>query len=599
MSNKLASKDISALPNMQVISWVEHAFLAGTMFLILFRLIVWKLFPGADVMVVEDLSNLMISSFQLALGAAFFFWSLTRHKAVFRTGFEWPSALLLSAASVTLLHTIDFSMTIRLWLALAGNLSMFYVLANVLRTDRRIKLFLFFILGCAALTASIGVYDYASLSARYPDPSAAAAAQYNRSLFYILTTHRATSLLGWPNSLAGYLFLIFPFALFSLWGYRGRRPLRTLLLFIVVVLILCLVLTFALLSWVSFLAAGFLLMPHFCQQFKVLRPDRVKDILRILSAILLAGFVLVAASKNLMGSMAPRLAYYSQAGHLIWQKVWTGYGYGTFGLASRPLVNDPDHLTNYVHNTYLQWWVECGVLGAAGAVVLLIVVVFMARKVLAYFSSRQEGWLALAVVWGLAAFMIDNFFSFTLAKPNISVHGWALMAVLAALYRRVISPSGDSGTGQTFFVWAGAVYLTSLLVLSLVLVAALLGFHHSVLAFRQGQFDTAGRLAVRSSLLDRWSAAYPLLAGNAAANVYSIGRQLKHVQLAEQNYLEAVRREPLKYNAHFMLGRVYLVLGERDKALRHTREAKRLSPVEFDLDMKALAGLENRAMPRR
>lgn len=583
---------MSMKPKQQNIPW-GLVLLIVTAGVVLLRLLVWKFFIGAGTMIKEDLSNLIVASCQLALGAGYGVLALRRRVSLAATGFEWPLGILLAVSAVSLCYTVDFSVSIRVWLALAGSIAMFYVLANTLTDIGRIRWFLLFILGCALVTSVYGIQEFFILSARPPQPGDAEIAESNNSLYYILVNRRVTSFLGWPNSLAGYLMLILPFAGLLIAALKSTWQ-RCVLGLVFATLVGCLLVTFSFLGWLGFLAAAALWLPLMVRRFMPRMDVRTRIFLAVLAAGFVGLFIVVILRKNFASSISPRLEYYRQAWQLIQARPWEGYGYGGFGFAARPMVVSMGAFTNYVHNVYLQWWVECGVLGLAGIAGLVGVFAVAARRVLEFFKEGESGFISLAVVWGLTAFFIDNISSFTFTKPNIAVHGWAMLGVFAALYRQsrrgaVVNHQGWRLPAAVTLVCTGA------LVLSLALCLGISCLQAGVQAINAGKVDEAGRLFVRGSLIDPWSASYPLAAGDAAAGLFSASHLESHLRLAETNYLEAVRREPVIYNGHLMLSRVYTVFGERDKVLSYAREARRLSPYEYDRDMERMTRYQNSA----
>ncbi|MBF0386736.1 MAG: O-antigen ligase family protein [Candidatus Omnitrophica bacterium] len=564
------------------INW-NLVFLVSVAVVVLFRLVVWKFFLGAGTMVKEDLSNLLVASVQLALGAAFAALAVDKRIKLLATGFEWPLGVLLVISLVSLCYTLDLSVSIRVWLPLAGSMAMFYILANTLDDIPRIKLFLYFILACAFVSSFYGIQEFFLLSARQPQAADLVTAEYNHSLYYILQNRRATSFLGWPNSLAGYLLLILPFAGLSI--VTARSLWRRLTLGVVfAVLVGCLLVTFSFLGWFNFLLATAILLPFMIRRYVPRMNVWLKCSLIVLGAVFIGLFIIVIMRKNFAGSILPRLEYYSQAWRLIQERPWEGFGFGSFGLASRFMVDSVNSFTNYVHNVYLQWWVECGVLGLAGILALVGVFIKCARRVLWYFNDGEAGFIALAVVWGLTAFFIDNCCSFTFTKPNIAVHGWAILGVFAALYRQTFAGARQAPESRLVPV-LGLLACAGAGIVAALICVGLFFFQAGSSAMDAGKSDEAGKAFVTGSLFDRWSACYPLAAGDVAAGVFSTTRKEYFLRLAETNYLEAVRREPSLYNGHLMLSRVYLVTGESEKALSYAREAIRLSPFEYNRDV--------------
>lgn len=554
--------------------------------ILLLRLVIWKFFRGADMMVKEDLSNMIVSLTQGAFTCWGLVWALRGRLSVKSTGLEWPILILGGISVASLFYTADFSISLRALLPFIASIGFFGVLTMVLDDERRLQFFLYFMLALALVTAAFGIQELFFLFSRSTAQDAVVE-EANRSLYYILSRRRVTSFIGWPNSLAGYLLLTLPFAgaVIAL-----VRPLflRCLAGGCLLVLLGGFLATFSFLGWASLLIAGVCVAPEIYSRLAPHSGPRIKWVFYSLMFVFLALFAVVIARKDFLASMTPRLIYYQNAFALIGDHPVLGQGVGMFGIASRPLVQDMNGFTNYVHNTYLQWWVEGGILGLGGAVLFIVIFIVMARRIVQFYRQGPMGWTALAVVAGLGAFFIDNFFSFTFIKPNIAVHGWALLAVFVALYQRAKDVPQVSGARLGCLLWSSLGILVVNSACAVVILVGLLFYHAGFNAYRDNQIDKAGQMFAQGSLIDRWSFSYPASTGEAALRVYQVSHKDYHLRLAEVNYLEAVRREPLQYAPHFMLGRIYLALNEKDDARHHLREAQRLSPYEYSRDSSIL-----------
>ncbi len=555
---------------------------------LLLRLVIWKFFPGAETGVKEDLSNMIVAGVQVAAGVAVLAIFMYRKQRIAASVLDIPALGLLVAAAVSLCWTVDLSSSLRGVLALAGEVIFCFVLVQSLRDTAGVRALLLLMAAMALLAAIFGIREFYTLSRMTPPPEGSEMAVANHSLQYILTHRRVTSFLGWPNSLAGYLTLILPFVLVLAVTVKDALQ-RALAWVVLAVMVGGLFVTFSLLGWFSFLIASFLMAPAFLRTFAPEIADRSKGLLYQLAAVFGILFVGVFLHKNIAESLAPRLIYYKNAFTLIAQKPFWGQGWYTFGVASKALSTSIDGLTGFVHNSYVQWWVECGFWGVLAEGFFLFVIVRMSCGLLARTNRTPDAPLVVAVVWGVAAFLIDNLFSFTWIKPNIAVHGWALIAILAALDRILGGEEKRAWVRPPFLSGAAlAVSVFSLLMIT-VLSTGMFYYHAGVRAFQRGDVDRAGEYFVQGSLIDRWSASYTMTAGDMALRVYQSTGRVYYLHLGETNYLEAIRREPLQYVPHFMLGQIYLALGDPKSSLFYMREARRISPFEFNRDSTAVA----------
>lgn len=550
--------------------------LAALTAILFFRLIIWKLLPGLDLFLKEDGINIFFSSLILLTAVVFGIVKLLRKETFSRNGFEGPLVLMSGALALSLLYTADTAVTLRSGVAFLAGVSLFMVLVDCLDSLERRKFFLWSMVLCAVLTAGFAIRDFMLLSAI---PTSKAMAEQRSDLQYLLLNRRATSFIGWPNSLAGYLLLSFPFVGLGVLFSKGWE--RRVFAVMGIVMTLGLFVTFSFLGWSSLVLASLLMVP-FLMTF-LFRPlnRRTKMIMTMALALLGVLFLIVIVRKNFTIAMTPRKIYYEHSLKLIAQKPFLGHGFGTYGVVSRPLITTQEGITSYPHNTYLQWWLETGLFGYVGILWLLFIFTAFFRRVLARGLEDAEAWIAIALGWGLTAFFIDNFFSFTFIKSNTAVHGWSFLALFTAY---ALAKKKEPGTPhkQTFRqMWMSVGMMFVLLIVSCDLCLGFFWYYKGGLALRAHDLDGAGKSFVQGSLFDRWSAAYPVAAGNLAVAVYRVSRKEHHLRLAKLNFLEAVRREPLLFANHYMLSDIYKHLGDREAAREHARLASTLSPFEY------------------
>lgn len=163
----------------------------------------------------------------------------------------------------------------------------------------------------------------------------------------------------------------------------------------------------------------------------------------ILGAYLLANFLL----QGWLGGRLSSVLEPSSAGHdrfLIWRQAWKmaldhswlGIGLGTFWLFWPPYRHPADSSAGfYVHNDYLQIWIETGLPGLllllAVEVVVIVMFVRMLRDSRVTLAERVE---AAGLVGGLAAIAFHTFFDFDLYIQPILIVIGLMLARLQFLY---------------------------------------------------------------------------------------------------------------------------------------------------------------------
>jgi tetratricopeptide (TPR) repeat protein len=206
-------------------------------------------------------------------------------------------------------------------------------------------------------------------------------------------------------------------------------------------------------------------------------------------------------------------------------------------------------------------------------------------------TASSDAWIHASLCVGWAAFLMDNFFSFTFIKPNIAVHGWAALAAVVASVR--FSDQDQGQPWKKFPLRLGVVGFVFFILLAWLLWASTLciafGFYqYGREQLNVGQLNKAGQAFVQGSLLDRVSPAYPSAAAETAIKAYQATGKEYFLRMAETNYLEAARRSPMSYQYPFLLNQIYARLGDNEAALRYARQAERLSPFEYQRDSRMM-----------
>jgi hypothetical protein len=301
----------------------------------------------------------------------------------------------------------------------------------------------------------------------------------------------------------------------------------------------------------------------------------------------------VVARKNFAASLAPRLEYYKSAVALVKARPFFGHGLDTYEVTSRKFVTSQEGLTAYVHNSYLQAWVETGIAGLIGLVLLVGVFVRMA-----FFAIRRSEWgenklVLWAVIWGLGAFFIDNLFSFTILKPNVSLHAWVMLAVFVALCREVKDGKEAVSKGHWQFV---ALPLTALVVLYFLFRMAMgfWSYQAGREAYQLGDLGRIERNLNRAQVWDPWRSRFRAALGDIYLKAYFETGEVKYFDRAEAQYWQAVNHSPLNYAYYFILSKLYERHGDKTRAEQLARLAKVLSPYQFERDITLLAEMAER-----
>lgn len=558
--------------------------------IVVLRLFIWQFLRGTEPFFVEDFSNITVSA------VIFFFASLwgvckfLRKDPLQKSYLEIPILLLFLGAACSLFYTVDFSSTLKGVLVLGSQIIFFYMLLDVLlKRPSRIKGMLTFLLGLTFIVAAYGIFEFFILWMRPALPEDSLLQLTNNSLYYILLKKRVVSFLGWPNSLAGYLLLFLPLALVLPFYFKEtwKKSLSMLTLFVFLV---CFLYTFSFLGWMSFILSTGIMILVFKDKLNVQVLSKEKQ--RMVLYAFLTFFILflwVILRKDFISSLIPRVAYYKAAFLLLGKNFVLGYGLDSFKTISRPFITGRLDLSAYVHNSYLQSWLEAGLLGFCGIVSLAVTVIVRGMS-LCKERIKEKGFLLIvAIVWGLLAFLIDNLFNFTILKSNISFYFWTMLAVFCAMHQSGKPPVDEKKVRKGRLLIGGGcfVFVFTLFIL--------LRMHGAYTLYYQAKYgekarDYQGALYAlnKAKVLDPWNDYLPAAVGELRLKMFSDTRQNSFLKEAIIDYSQAVERSPLNYSHHFILSRIYSELGDYPNEILFNHRAEELSPFEFVGDIKAV-----------
>ena len=107
-----------------------------------------------------------------------------------------------------------------------------------------------------------------------------------------------------------------------------------------------------------------------------------------------------------------RYWYYQQAIEGLKEHIWIGSGPGTFGLVSEQYRQLPSFATSFVHNDFLQYFVELGIAGG-----ILVCFALCWPLIALYRYSKHQGAhdpLFQGIYWGLVFVLFNSLFDFDL-----------------------------------------------------------------------------------------------------------------------------------------------------------------------------------------
>lgn len=435
------------------------------------------------------------------------------------------------------------------------------------------------------LTAALGIQQYFSGfndTIEYMRHSAAAYSADPGMLFSLIDSRRIFSTFSLPNSLAGYLILTAPIALYYLWVQAGQvEPpaiTRALVLTLVGILVLAVLIGTGSRSAILMLA-GAVIVLIWLLPFP--RPIRWTA-----AGVVLAGMLAVVAFMILWNhrgtsSLEVRLDYYYCAVKMMLLQPFCGTGWGDFFHDyMRMKITFHREAPHTAHNFILDFASQAGVPGMlAAAAVLVYPLVIGLRRVKQAFR-QEEGRRQLAILTGLLAWTLHS-----LTDVNLQVPASTGMAVLLGVMLLIPDQPPTETSARTggrkmlLAVGAGLGLLT--LIGSGIMIRNDSAFARLSTAcdpiVENGQpprLNPPGEInaLLRETTEDMpWS---PFPWATAGRYMSMIG----DLNTAERYTREAIKRSPERAAFYYRLAIILNQEGRRDEALVCQRKAQELYP---------------------
>ncbi len=306
-----------------------------------------------------------------------------KHSLVKSNSLYLPLGLFLLWSALSFLWTVSIPATFTQISYFVFYLFAFFICFNTAGDDKSREKFLWVLLFSTFLVSIYAVHQYFwgleqtrqyLLIYRAEAPITA-----HEDFMSRLYTDRAFSTFLYPNTLATFLMMVLPFAVFSaVFCDRENNVKRVIFSALSLLILFAFVLTFSkggmlvlILSWLLFLL------------FKVPKSRRT---IAAIAFIFLVAFVIFYVYNDkyvaekvqpLKDSLEVRVEYWRAGLEMLKERPLTGFGLGSFGrvYAKYKLFNAEE--TQMAHNNFLQIWAE---LGIAGFLLFLSVFVFFFKQ---------------------------------------------------------------------------------------------------------------------------------------------------------------------------------------------------------------------------
>jgi hypothetical protein len=254
-----------------------------------------------------------------------------------------------------------------------------------------------------------------------------------------------------------------------------------------------------------------------------------------------------------LNSYYSRQEFLIHAFYLIKKHPIIGNGWSSFGTASAPYAKSINGLTNYAHNTYIQIISEVGLLGF---LVFMVFLFLLWKDAWAMVRHTKYQWLVLAVLTGLVACMLDNFFSYTMLLPNVALYWWVLVGIVFS-FQAITKPSQGiviGGIRSKIFLIAASLGLACMAFRC----AGAEYYYFKALPYIHANInqETAITLFQKADGLNPWDKKFELGEAVAYYELFNRSADKEFLELAHETALRTMGQASLGAERQFILGEI-------------------------------------------
>jgi len=229
------------------------------------------------------------------------------------------------------------------------------------------------------------------------------------------------------NSLGTYLVFVLSLVLASLISIKDKLQ-KTFLFALLILLQVCLILTFSRGSWIGLLAVLILML--------FLSP-KVNKLVYIFSIFITIIVFLPGIRERTMFIFAPqgdadRFLVWQGAFKMIKTHPFLGMGLGTFMANFQEYVSKSMTI-QYAHNCYLQIWAESGIFALLSFVLFIGSILYKSIKT---FKKNNSNFILLGFICAFFGFLLQSFFDNQLYSLQLSALFWFMAGVTVALTKQ-------------------------------------------------------------------------------------------------------------------------------------------------------------------
>jgi putative inorganic carbon (hco3(-)) transporter len=332
---------------------------------------------------------------------------------------------------------------------------LFIVLANELRTPRRVLHVAAGIAVAVLLQALVGMYQYMTRKHLGLDilgeTGAGTLDQLAADSVRVEGVFRVGAFLNHPNIFGAFLAALLPVAL-AVYLLSKGGPMKLLGLVTAGLGTAALMASLSRSGWLSFAVSAtvltLLVLLHGRMRMRALLPAAGSALVLLLVLVAFSGQIVERIFESKPDAILGRQEYTATAMGMIKVKPLLGHGLNSYVYVAPPYTRyGPRKAADVykgwlppVHNIYLLWTAETGLIGLG---IHLLLLVMLLRTAVANLKVRDETLFMInaACLCGVLALMVDGLFSFTLRINSVLRVFWVLAAIIMAVhYQRLQEP---------------------------------------------------------------------------------------------------------------------------------------------------------------
>ncbi|WP_296973844.1 O-antigen ligase [uncultured Dialister sp.] len=347
-----------------------------------------------------------------------------------------PGAVFLACAFLSGFVSKNIGFSLMNWLFQPFMYAFLYLLVyTTISTEREKEKALYAFLAGAVVTAAHGFYQYANAAGMAADMEAQSWVDPER---FPLLRRRMYSTLENPNLFGAYLLMIIS-VLTAFFLREGEKRRKTAFAVILLVLLLCLALTYSRGAWVSLAAIVLGLTLFYDKRFGLLFL-LVPLILAVYHGQIAERFLSLFSGEDT--SVDLRFALWESTAAMIEEHPLLGVGWGTYFLAYPDynfFIQEEGVLIFHAHNMYLNMLAEVGIPGGMAFLCAFFAQAVLAWKVYRHGEDSFDRSMGLGGVLMVMAMAVIGLGDHVLFSRCVSFCFWSLSALCVSCGKKTKS----------------------------------------------------------------------------------------------------------------------------------------------------------------